>query len=387
MQDFKPKKKHHSHLLMRTRPEEDPDLVPYVCPNGEFEVFIHRVVLSQIHSDAARAVPDETIGLLAGRVWRDEKGAYTLVLAAKGAVRDEIDATPSHVRISGGDLSQVRQRLEIDNPAMEIVGWYHSHPTFRPSFSSVDVTEQSTWSDPNHIGIVYSGLPGEPLPYGVYRGPDAVKLTPKKAITLGYHLPSMRREPYHLSPAIRQDAKAECPTVRDRAEEPAKSEPTTALSRATDTYFSRMKTANPGVTGTLVSWIVALGVIGLVASTLLVSHRVNAIEDQLSRLLRDGHLGAELRKDPSASSKEVLQSTEQTSQRVGRQGSGPNEPNRTEADLPGSPPSVQQPRRARRLRALQAAGRASLSRQSANANKNVPNPASQKVVPKSPDQP
>jgi len=236
------------------------------------------------------------------------------------------------------------------------------------------------------------------LPYGVYRGPDAVKLTPKKALALGYHLPSLRTEPYHLGPAIRQDDKAECPNVRDRAEEPAKSEPATALSRISDTYLSPMKTASPGGTRTLVSWIVALGVIGLVASTFLVSHRVNAIENQLSRLLRDGHLGTELRKDPSASSKEDLQSTEQTSQRVGRQGSGPSEPNGPKADLSASQPSVQPPRRAPRLRALQAAGRASLSRQSGNtnknvprqngnANKNVPNPASRRVAPKSPDQP
>src|SRR6185503_13845852 len=129
----------------------------FVSERDGFAALIHHNVKEAIAREAFEALPNETIGLLAGRVLRDERGPYTLVLAAQGARPDEIDATPSHVHISANGHADVRSRLEASAYGLDIIGWYHSHPRFPARFSSVDVTEQSTWRDPNHIGIVISG--------------------------------------------------------------------------------------------------------------------------------------------------------------------------------------------------------------------------------------
>jgi hypothetical protein len=75
----------------------------------------------------------------------------------------------------------VRCRLEESAYGLDLIGWYHSHPTFPARFSPVDVTEQSTWRDPNHIGIVISGS-DRATPFGVYRGPEALLLRPSPAL-------------------------------------------------------------------------------------------------------------------------------------------------------------------------------------------------------------
>jgi proteasome lid subunit RPN8/RPN11 len=178
MEHFQPRQRRaHSTLPFVTRPVNRKDFLAFASERDGFEALIHSNVKEVISEKARKALPNETIGLLAGRVLRDERGPYTLVLAAKGARQDEIDATPSHVRISANGHAQVRCRLEESAYGLDLIGWYHSHPTFPARFSPVDVTEQSTWRDPNHIGIVISGV-DRGTPFGVYRGPEALLLRP-----------------------------------------------------------------------------------------------------------------------------------------------------------------------------------------------------------------
>jgi proteasome lid subunit RPN8/RPN11 len=176
---FKPKEKTaYASLPFITRPKQDETFIVFASENDGFEVLLHQNVQETIRREALEAVPNETIGLLAGRVVRDERGPYTLVLAATGARPNEVEATPSHVRISASGHAQVRSRLESFAHGLDIIGWYHSHPRFPARFSPVDITEQSTWRDPNHVGIVISGIDrNEPL--GVYRGPKSNLMVPK----------------------------------------------------------------------------------------------------------------------------------------------------------------------------------------------------------------
>jgi proteasome lid subunit RPN8/RPN11 len=284
MDYFKPKNTPHSHLLTRPRPTADTDWACYCSSTDEFEAFIHKSVLNQIHYEAKQAAPDETIGLLAGRVWRDEIGPYTLVMAAAGARPHEIEATPSHVRISGDGLAQVRERLEADNPALEIVGWYHSHPAFRAQFSVTDRVEQSTWNDPNHIGIVYSALQGEP-PYGVYRGPEAAQLSPKRAAVL--------TTPFTTSPAgCAGGATTRLLGAVERetdAAEPISQRPSPPLAEPkpeTQTYRAATKESSSGKDGWLLICILALGFGGTITSILWACHRMQAIEIQLAQYIQ-----------------------------------------------------------------------------------------------------
>jgi proteasome lid subunit RPN8/RPN11 len=178
---FKPQKNTaFASLPFITRPARDESFSIFTSEHDSFAAFIHQNVRDAIFKEAYKAAPNETIGLLAGRVMRDEGGLYTLVLAAQGARHDEVEATPSHVRISASGYAQVRSRLESSAYGLDVIGWYHSHPRYPARFSPVDITEQSTWRDQNHLGIVISGNDNrEPL--GVYRGPHAALLTPVRS--------------------------------------------------------------------------------------------------------------------------------------------------------------------------------------------------------------
>jgi hypothetical protein len=74
----------------------------------------------------------------------------------------------------------VRRRLEAAHPDREIIGWYHSHPHHEARFSPVDAREQSAWTDPNQVGIVFSATQRDE-PFGVYRGPGATRLLLRSA--------------------------------------------------------------------------------------------------------------------------------------------------------------------------------------------------------------
>ncbi len=165
-----------AHLL-RPRPQDDGPFERWVDDDNRFFVYLHVDVLDFIRNEAARAMPNETIGLLAGRVCEDPKtGPYTMIVAAENARPQEFEASRAHVRLRGPGQAHVRRRLEDAHPDREIVGWYHTHPGYPSQFSSVDLNEQKNWSDRNHIGIVYSTTDQEE--FGVYRGSDAIRLNP-----------------------------------------------------------------------------------------------------------------------------------------------------------------------------------------------------------------
>jgi len=178
MEYFQPRTKpNFSTVPFVSRPANRQTFLVFASEQNGFEALVHVDVGIAISEKAEKAFPNETIGLLAGRILRDERGPYTLVLKSEGARSNEIEASPSHVRISANGQAQVRSRLETSAYGLDIIGWYHSHPKFSARFSSEDLIEQSTWRDPNHIGIVISGI-DHATPLGLYRGPQAMFLTP-----------------------------------------------------------------------------------------------------------------------------------------------------------------------------------------------------------------
>lgn len=166
-----------AHLL-HPRPQDNTSFERWIGADDNFIVYVHVDVLDFIRSEASRAMPNETIGLLAGRVCEDpQTGPYTIIMAAENARDGEFEASPAHVRLRGPGQTYVRRRLEDAHPDREIVGWYHTHPGYPPVFSNVDMQEQRTWTDRNHIGIVYS-TSDHNEPFGVYRSSDANRLRP-----------------------------------------------------------------------------------------------------------------------------------------------------------------------------------------------------------------
>lgn len=164
--------------LTRPWPADNSFFEAWTSETDGFRAYVHQDVIALIKQHAKRAGPYEVIGLLAGRICIDPKnGPYTLVMAAEGALDGEFKSSTGHVELLPSGHNNVRCRLEDAYPDREIVGWYHTHPQFTPRFSYVDADEQATWSDPNHVGIVYSGIDSTE-PFGVYRGPTAILLQP-----------------------------------------------------------------------------------------------------------------------------------------------------------------------------------------------------------------
>jgi proteasome lid subunit RPN8/RPN11 len=263
-------------LLVRPRPTEDGSFVAFHAEGDGFGVYFHRDVLEFIKRESLRAAPDEAIGLLAGRTCSDPvHGPYTLVMAADGARGDEVEASPSHVHISAYGNASVRQRLEASHSDREIVGWYHSHPRYPAQFSHIDITEQSTWNDPNHVGIVFSGTE-KSEPFGVYRGPEAVRLmrhrTESRMSPAGQTIYGLERVP--AKRALPEQVGAE-------RTQPGRPKPLTAdiaktrrIPAAQRGRFSRLRGVAPRL-------LVLLGALGLAAGVVWLHQRVRSIETAL----------------------------------------------------------------------------------------------------------
>jgi proteasome lid subunit RPN8/RPN11 len=170
---------------VRPRPQDDGQFGLWVSDLDHFSAYVHADVLDLIKRNAESAAPDETVGLLAGRVCHDPvNGPYTLVMAAENALSGELESSPGHVKLKAIGQTHLRRRLENAHPDREIVGWYHSHPNYPPIFSPIDNDEQRTWNDQNSIGIVYSSASSGAESFGVYRGPGSIRLRPAREVPL-----------------------------------------------------------------------------------------------------------------------------------------------------------------------------------------------------------
>lgn len=248
--------------LVRQGPADNQDFFAFVSTSDGFRAYVHRKVLEYIKGEAARAAPDETIGLLAGRVCFDPgTGPYTLVLDADGARGDEVEASPGYVRITAAGQASVRARLERTSPDREIVGWYHSHPKYEARFSPIDETEQATWADPGHLGIVYSGV-DRAEPFGVYRGPQADRLTRQR-----------RPIPYPIPLPLPAGHLASKPSAAE----------STPVHAPADTPPQAPGARHP----TLPTWALALALACLAVGIFWLGHRVMAVEGKLDEYARN----------------------------------------------------------------------------------------------------
>jgi proteasome lid subunit RPN8/RPN11 len=288
---FKPiEKTAYASLPFITRPDQPEMFSSFASESDAFEVFLHRNVQETIRCAAREAVPNETFGLLAGRVLRDERGPYTLVLTAAGARVNEVEATPSHVRISASGQAAVRRRLETSAYGLDIIGWYHSHPRFPARFSSIDITEQSTWRDPNHVGIVISGV-DEVEPLGVYRGPKSALLVPKSTLSLFRPIPNPQPRAVVALPAMPAAAVSPASPIDREAETHAVVVSTS--SKATTPRSNRM--------AAFIYLALGVGLLGMVLEIIWLDHRLRNMEERLTHSRPDREQGFTVPPEPSPS--------------------------------------------------------------------------------------
>ena len=175
---FRPVGRQRPALPYRPRPAGNAAYVRFGGPGVDgVEVFVSLRALRQMRAAAIDAWPDEAIGLLGGRACRDADGTFTVVETVEATRPGEALATPGSVHLSAAASAELRCRLAHRCPVMDTSGWFHSHVLSLAVFSREDRLEQSTWPDEHSVGIV-AGLGGEGgTSFGVYTGPNAVRLT------------------------------------------------------------------------------------------------------------------------------------------------------------------------------------------------------------------
>lgn len=168
-------------LLQRRRPHNHPAYVCYHSDTDGFAAYFTHDVLAYLHEQLDQATPNETMGLLAGRVCADEEGPYVVVCAAENAQVGEVTASPGFVRFSGCNQVKLRDRLEYEHHVLEPMGWYHTHPAALALFSKEDFLEQATWPEGHQVGVVI-GQTVQGAEISVYRGSHGQLLQPARQV-------------------------------------------------------------------------------------------------------------------------------------------------------------------------------------------------------------
>ncbi|KAJ2841951.1 hypothetical protein GGI22_007718, partial [Coemansia erecta] len=103
-----------------------------------FRVVVH--TNAQLQMDLhAHLMLSEVIGLLGGS-WDAKNKVVTVVRAFPCAALETDDA---HTNVEMDPDSEFVVRNQVIDTGLRVVGWYHSHPTFRPDPSIIDIENQT----------------------------------------------------------------------------------------------------------------------------------------------------------------------------------------------------------------------------------------------------
>ncbi|TWT95386.1 hypothetical protein Pla108_35340 [Botrimarina colliarenosi] len=160
----------------RNRPSQPPStMVAYCDVDDRPTVFVAGAVLDAIAAATSEWAPDEAIGFLAGRVFEDQWGYWTLVLGStdcKHAKRSRVT-----VETIDRDLLELDAWYSRDALGLDRIGWWHSHYELGVShYSGVDLKNQALWCEkPWQVGLLVVVEDGETA-IRCYQGPDSVAI-------------------------------------------------------------------------------------------------------------------------------------------------------------------------------------------------------------------
>lgn len=131
------------HMLISPYPYGDPE-GPGAGVSQPFQVKVHPQVslLTDVHSHLCEA---EVIGLLGGK-WDSEKDILYVQAPFPCTSTERIEDDGS-TDVEMDFEAQLRVSETIHSFGMQVVGWYHSHPLFRPDPSVTDVFNQKQYQD------------------------------------------------------------------------------------------------------------------------------------------------------------------------------------------------------------------------------------------------
>ncbi|KAJ2714686.1 hypothetical protein H4R19_001598 [Coemansia spiralis] len=105
-----------------------------------FRLVVH--TNAQLEMDFhAHLMLSEVIGLLGGR-W---DAAARVLVVARAFPCAALETTDAHTNVEMDPGSELVVRHQITDAGLRVVGWYHSHPTFRPDPSIIDIENQTAY--------------------------------------------------------------------------------------------------------------------------------------------------------------------------------------------------------------------------------------------------
>ncbi|KAJ2800660.1 hypothetical protein H4R20_003977 [Coemansia guatemalensis] len=127
------------HQMVRCTPFAAPPL-SNIVGSQPFKLVVH--TNAQLAMDFhAHLMLSEVIGLLGGS-W----DAKTRVLTVSRAFPcTALETSDAHTNVEMDPGSELVVRSQIIDAGLRVVGWYHSHPTFRPDPSIIDIENQTSY--------------------------------------------------------------------------------------------------------------------------------------------------------------------------------------------------------------------------------------------------
>ena len=119
-----------------------------------FELYVSKIAEEKMRNHAVEHADErkEVMGLLLGGMYRHNGLEYTMV---RDVATTDLDATEVSVRFDPRAFEKLFASLEEVGFRYVIVGWYHSHPSYRCFMSSTDVqTQRVMFNLRGHSAIV-----------------------------------------------------------------------------------------------------------------------------------------------------------------------------------------------------------------------------------------
>lgn len=92
------------------------------------------------HADEGLLHDSEIMGLIVGKVYRDDEGEYAV---ATDVVSSGLNADFASVRFDRDDMSQLIDAIDELKDGSRIIGWYHSHLGCGCFMSETDIATQN----------------------------------------------------------------------------------------------------------------------------------------------------------------------------------------------------------------------------------------------------
>lgn len=162
--------------MVRVISSEDPE-IPYRRRSVRgVRIFVNESAVDVMIQAADESLLDdcETLGLMIGRVYRDEEGEYVTV---DRAVSSELVADSSAVEFDKDDMEELICEVDSMKEDERIVGWYHSHLGIGCYMSEVDVrTQHAVFGKGAGFAVVIDPVKGELAVFDNSEIPEKVQM-------------------------------------------------------------------------------------------------------------------------------------------------------------------------------------------------------------------